>query len=135
VDKFHNFLTLFVFYTIFKHMYDRFTVMFCELGARKFRSAPKIGLGTRQRSNPCRVPPSALDKGIDKGAHWLSLCRVLVRRALGKRGTLCRVSPNTLGKGIIFAECRYSGHSAKPLSPLPVAMMVTFLCRVPVNTR
>jgi hypothetical protein len=40
------------------------------------------------------------------------------------------VSPNTLGKGIRFAE----GHliqSAKALSPLLVAVTVTFLCRVP----
>jgi hypothetical protein len=43
VDKFHDFLTLFVFYTIFKHVDDKFTTMFSELGARSFRSRPEIG--------------------------------------------------------------------------------------------
>jgi hypothetical protein len=43
MDKFHDFLTLFVFYTIFKHMDDKFTAMFSEHVARSFRSAPKIG--------------------------------------------------------------------------------------------
>jgi hypothetical protein len=43
VDKFHDFLTLFVFYTIFKHVDDKFTVMFSEHVARRFRSAPEIG--------------------------------------------------------------------------------------------
>jgi hypothetical protein len=39
VDKFHDFLTLFVFYTIFKQLDDKFTVMFNEDDARKFQSA------------------------------------------------------------------------------------------------
>jgi hypothetical protein len=43
VDKFYDFLTLFVFYTIFKHVDGKFTAMFSELVARSFRSAPKIG--------------------------------------------------------------------------------------------
>jgi hypothetical protein len=43
VDKFHDFLTLFVFYTIFKQLDGKFTVMFSGHGARKFQSAPKIG--------------------------------------------------------------------------------------------
>jgi hypothetical protein len=43
VDKFHDFLTLFVFFTIFKHVDGKFTAMFCEFGVRSFRSAPKIG--------------------------------------------------------------------------------------------
>jgi hypothetical protein len=43
VDKFHDFLTLFVFYTIFKQRDGKFTVMFSEHGARKFGSAPEIG--------------------------------------------------------------------------------------------
>ena len=43
VDKFHDFLTLFVFYTIFKHLDGKFTVMLSEHGARRFRSAPEIG--------------------------------------------------------------------------------------------
>jgi hypothetical protein len=42
VDKFYDFLTLFVFYTIFKQPDDKFTVMFSEHGARRFRSAPEI---------------------------------------------------------------------------------------------
>jgi hypothetical protein len=40
VDKFHEFLTLFMFYTIFKQLDDMFTVMFSDHGARTFCSAP-----------------------------------------------------------------------------------------------
>jgi hypothetical protein len=43
VDKFHDFLTLVVFYTIFKQLDGKFTGMLSEHGARSFRSAPKIG--------------------------------------------------------------------------------------------
>jgi hypothetical protein len=43
MDKFHKFLTLFVFYTILKQLDDKFTVMFSEHGAPRFRSAPEIG--------------------------------------------------------------------------------------------
>jgi hypothetical protein len=43
VDKFHDFLTLFVFYTIFKQLDGKFTTMFNAYGARSFRSAPEIG--------------------------------------------------------------------------------------------
>jgi hypothetical protein len=43
VDKFHDFMTLFVLYTIFKQLNGKFTVMFSEHDARKFRSTPKIG--------------------------------------------------------------------------------------------
>jgi hypothetical protein len=42
VDKFHDFLTLFVFYTIFKHVDGKFTTMFSEHVARIFRSAQEI---------------------------------------------------------------------------------------------
>jgi hypothetical protein len=42
VDKFHDFLTLFVFYTIFKRLDDKFTVMFSEHGAQRFRSDLEI---------------------------------------------------------------------------------------------
>jgi hypothetical protein len=42
VDKFHDFLTLFVFYTIFKHVDGKFTAMFSEHVAQSFRSAPGI---------------------------------------------------------------------------------------------
>jgi hypothetical protein len=40
VDKFYDFLTLFVFYTILKQLDGKLTVMFSEHGARKLRSAP-----------------------------------------------------------------------------------------------
>jgi hypothetical protein len=40
---FHDFLTLFMFYTIFKQLDGKFTVMFHEHGAQKFLSAPEIG--------------------------------------------------------------------------------------------
>jgi hypothetical protein len=43
MDKFHDFLTLSVFYTVFKQLDDKFTVMFHEHGAQKFRSASEIG--------------------------------------------------------------------------------------------
>jgi hypothetical protein len=43
VDKFHDFLTLFMFYTIFKHVDGKFTTMFSEHVARSFRSASEIG--------------------------------------------------------------------------------------------
>jgi hypothetical protein len=43
MDKFHDFLTLFVFYIIFKQLDGKFTVMFSEHGARRFRSAHEIG--------------------------------------------------------------------------------------------
>jgi hypothetical protein len=43
VDKFYDFLTLFVFYTIFKQLDGKFTGMLSEHGARSFRSAPEIG--------------------------------------------------------------------------------------------
>jgi hypothetical protein len=43
VDKFYYFLSLFVFYKIFKQMDGKFTAMLSEHGARSFRSAPEIG--------------------------------------------------------------------------------------------
>jgi hypothetical protein len=43
VDMFHDFLTLFVLYTIFKHLDGKFTVMLSEHGPRSFWSAPEIG--------------------------------------------------------------------------------------------
>jgi hypothetical protein len=42
-DKFYDFLTLFVFYTIFKQLDDKFTAILSEYGARSFRSAHEIG--------------------------------------------------------------------------------------------
>jgi hypothetical protein len=43
VDKFYDFLNLFVCYTIFKQLDGKFTVIFHEHGPQKFRSVPKIG--------------------------------------------------------------------------------------------
>jgi hypothetical protein len=43
VGKFHDFLTLFVFYTIFKQQDGKFMVMFSDDGVRKFWYAPEIG--------------------------------------------------------------------------------------------
>jgi hypothetical protein len=43
MDMFHDFLTLFVFYTIFKQLDGKFTAMLSEHGAQSFRSAPEIG--------------------------------------------------------------------------------------------
>jgi hypothetical protein len=43
VNMFHDLLTLFVFYTIFKHLDGKFTAMLSEHGARSFGSAPEIG--------------------------------------------------------------------------------------------
>jgi hypothetical protein len=98
------------------------------------------GLGTRQRLLLCRVPPNALGKGTDKGARFWSLCRVLVRHpaGTGKEGAFaeCHLirSAKNLVKGptwSFFAECPYSGHLAKSLSPLSVTVTKTFLFRVP----
>jgi hypothetical protein len=33
LDKFHDFMSLFVFYTIFKHLDGKFTVLFSDHGA------------------------------------------------------------------------------------------------------
>jgi hypothetical protein len=43
VDKFHDFMTLFMFYTILKQLDDKFTILFREYGAKKFGSSPEIG--------------------------------------------------------------------------------------------
>jgi hypothetical protein len=43
VDKFHDFLTFFVFYTIFIQLDGKFAVMFSEHGAPRFQSVPEIG--------------------------------------------------------------------------------------------
>jgi hypothetical protein len=43
VDKFYDFLTLFVVYTIFKQLDDKFTIMFSEHDAQRFWSDPEIG--------------------------------------------------------------------------------------------
>jgi hypothetical protein len=43
VDMFHDFLTLFVFYKIYKHLDGKFTTMLSEQGALSFRSTPEIG--------------------------------------------------------------------------------------------
>jgi hypothetical protein len=42
VDKFHDFLSLFVFYKNFKQLDGKFTAMLSENGARSFWSALEI---------------------------------------------------------------------------------------------
>jgi hypothetical protein len=49
-------------------------------------------------------------------------------------GSLPSAVRQTLGKANCFAECR-SGHSAKTLSPSPVAVTAAFLGRVLSGTR
>jgi hypothetical protein len=46
VDKFHDFLTLFVFYTILKQIDHKFTIMIREHGVRKFWYVSKIVCNT-----------------------------------------------------------------------------------------
>jgi hypothetical protein len=75
---------------------------------------------TRQRGLLCRVPTRALGTGTGGGAHWTSLCRGPLEQTLGKIG--------------LFVEC-HRRHSAKDPSPSLGAMTVTFLCRVPNDTR
>jgi hypothetical protein len=43
LGKFHDFLNLFVFYTILKPLDRKFAVLFREHGARKIRSVPDVG--------------------------------------------------------------------------------------------
>jgi hypothetical protein len=43
MDKFNDFMTLFVFYTIFKQLDGKFTAMLSEHGARSFRSTHETG--------------------------------------------------------------------------------------------
>jgi hypothetical protein len=42
-DKFHDFLTLFVFYTILKQHDRKFVVIFREHGVQNFWSLPDLG--------------------------------------------------------------------------------------------
>jgi hypothetical protein len=49
LDKFHDFLTLFVFNTILKHLDRKFAAMFCELGVQKFWYVLDLG------SNLCSI--------------------------------------------------------------------------------
>jgi hypothetical protein len=42
MDKVYDFHTLFLFYTVFKQLDDKFAVLFREHSARKFRSALEI---------------------------------------------------------------------------------------------
>jgi hypothetical protein len=67
-------------------------------------------LGTGKASLPS-VVASTLGKGADRWARWRPRCRVLVRRALNKEETLCRVSPIacTLGKGSVSITSRHDG--------------------------
>jgi hypothetical protein len=57
VDRVHDFLTLFLFYTIFKHLDGKFTVMLSEHGARSFRSAPEIGRNLCYVKGKCAFGP------------------------------------------------------------------------------
>jgi hypothetical protein len=75
---------------------------------------------TRQRSLLCRVPARALGTGTGGGVHWTSPCRGPLEQTLDKIG--------------LFAEC-HRRHSAKDPSPSLGAVTVTFLCRVPNDTR
>jgi hypothetical protein len=79
-----------------------------------------ISPGTRQRTRLCRVPYQALGKVSDCGTLLADSLPSVVRPTLGK------VYP--------FAEC-HLGHSAKTLSPSPVAVTTAFLCRVLSDTR
>jgi hypothetical protein len=85
----------------------------------RFRDFPECYVaGTRQRGRLCRVPHRTLGKEPDMGTLPGGLF------ASGKR----------LGKGNSFAEC-HPWHSAKTLSPSPVAVTAAFLCRVLPGTR
>jgi hypothetical protein len=80
-------------------------------------SLPRASLaGTRQRRSICRVSPNTLGKkNWQRGSWETSLPRAGIEDTR-QRGSLCRVSRL---------------HSAKSPSPLPGAVMTTFLCRVP----
>jgi hypothetical protein len=73
------------------------------------------GSGTRQRTMLCRVPYQALVKVPNRGDPLAD--------------SLSRVVRQTLGKVNSIVKCRL-GHSAKTLSPSPVAVTATFLCRL-----
>jgi hypothetical protein len=49
-------------------------------------------------------------------------------------GSLPSAAWKALGKANLFAEC-HKRHSVKPLSPSPVTVTATFLCRVLSGTR
>jgi hypothetical protein len=117
-----------VFYQTLGKVQLLVTIAFTEsrtLGTRRY-SVKKEYLGTGKASLPSATTLT-LDKETDKWARLWPRCRVLASRTLGN-------SSNTLDKGILFAECHLV-HSAKTSSPLPAAVMTTFLCRVPNNTR
>jgi hypothetical protein len=76
---------------------------------------------TRQRESLCQVPPNMLDKGPVKGTHIELLYLVSVQWTLDKEWD--------------FAEYQHNGRSAQTPSPLPSAVMVTFLCRVMADIR
>jgi hypothetical protein len=76
---------------------------------------------TRQRESLCQVPPKMLGKGPVKGTHIELLYLVSVQWTLDKEWD--------------FAEYQHSGRSAQTPSPLPSAVMVTFLCRVMADIR
>jgi hypothetical protein len=96
---------------------------------------------TRQRGSLPSVKTIALGKEPRPGHRYrfFAECNVSDTR---QRGTLCRVPYVALGKepdmgtlpGGFFAECP-RWHSAKTLSPSPVAVTAAFLCRVLPGTR
>jgi hypothetical protein len=63
VDKFHDFLTLFVFYTIFKHMDGKFTAMFSE-HCRRFETRGSL---SRRVSAACPSPDGSSAWASAKG--------------------------------------------------------------------
>jgi hypothetical protein len=98
-----------------------------HLGTGKAFFAECCGQGTRQRSYLCRVPPRALGKGTDKGAHWRTLCREPVHQTLGKEASFAECLQELSAQGLavgpigtVFAEGHDSRHSAK-LASLPSA--------------
>jgi hypothetical protein len=89
---------------------------------------------TRQRIILCRVPYLALGKEPDMGTLSGGFFAKCPRWHSAKIDSLSSVVWQTLGKVNSFAECR-PGHSAKTLSPSPVAVTAAFLCRVLSGTR
>jgi hypothetical protein len=106
--------------------------LICSTKGYTLPSAIASALGKEATFVECLLVHSA--KVLTKGPTGDLVAECWSGGYSAKRETLCRVSPNTLGKWILFAECRLV-HSAKAPSPLPSAVMATFLCRVPSDTR
>jgi hypothetical protein len=94
---------------------------------------------------------STVDKGIGKGAHWCSFCRVRDRYTLSNGSFFTKCQFAALGTEAVVAAhwsflCQAPGqwslfdeynklHSAKFLLPLLVTVTTIFLCRAPDDTR